>query len=156
VNVSIEREIVPALIARGRPVHAFVSGAYWIDLGTPQTYLQAHFDILEGRVAWEPPYAAPFVADGAAVDPRAHLGRRVVVGARARVAPEARVEDSVLHPGAEVGEGASVVGSIVGPNARVGPGAVVEGSVLAEGASVPAGARLSGARVSAGQEASSA
>jgi mannose-1-phosphate guanylyltransferase len=148
---SIERDIFPALIAEGRPVYGFVSTAYWIDLGTPEKYLQAHFDILEGRVAFEPAYPSPYVAEGAEVDLRAHLGRWVVVGAGARVGAEATIEDSVLHRGAVVEGGANVVGSILGPGARVGERAVLEGSVLAEGASVPAGASLSGARISAGR-----
>src|SRR4029079_11655509 len=51
-NVSIEREIFPSLIAEGRAVYGFVSDAYWMDLGTPEQYLQAHFDILDGKVAF--------------------------------------------------------------------------------------------------------
>ena len=48
--LSIERQIFPAVIADGRPVYGFVSDAYWMDLGTPEKYLQGHFDIFEGRV----------------------------------------------------------------------------------------------------------
>jgi mannose-1-phosphate guanylyltransferase len=152
-NVSIEREIFPSLVAAGDRLYGFVSDAYWMDLGTPQKYLQAHFDILEGRVGFEAQFPAPFVAGGADVDLGAHLGRWVVVGAGARVGPDATIEDSVLHAGASVERGATVVGSIVGPGARVGAGCVLEGSVLAERASVPPGARCSGISVSAGQTA---
>ncbi len=70
-----------------------------MDLGTPEKYLQAHFDILAGRVGFEAEFPAPFVAAGAEVDPSAHLGPRVVIGAGARVGPGARIEDSVLHAG---------------------------------------------------------
>ena len=152
-NASIERDIFPALIQQGRPVYGFVSDAYWLDLGTPEKYLQAHFDILERRVKGEPAYQAPFVADGADVDLRAHLGRWVVVGAGARIGPEAQVDDSVLHDEAVVEAGARVVGSILGPRAAVGAGATVTGSALAEGASVPAGLTVDGARISAGRSA---
>jgi mannose-1-phosphate guanylyltransferase len=155
-NASIERDIFPSLIAEGRPVYGFVSDAYWIDLGTPESYLRAHFDILEGRVAFEPTYPAPFIADGAEVDVRSHLGRRVVVSSGAVIGPEARVDDSVLHHGAVVGTGASVTGSVLGARSRVGAGAVVVNSVLAEGATVPDGSTVEGARISAGQAASSA
>jgi mannose-1-phosphate guanylyltransferase len=156
VNASIERDIFPALIAGGRPVYGYVSDAYWIDLGTPESYLRAHFDILEGRVAFEPAYAAPFMAEGAEVDVRSHVGRWVVVSAGAVIGPDARVDDSVLHHGAVVEAGASVTGSVLGPRSRVGAGAVVVDSVLAEGASVPAGSTVTGARISAGRAASSA
>lgn len=149
--LSIEREIFPALIERGRPVYGFVSDAYWLDLGTPEKYLRAHFDLLEGRVDGHPSYHAPFVADGARVDLRAHLGRWVVVGPGASIGPQAQVDDSVLHAGSAVEAGAKVVGSILGPRARVGAGATVAGSALAEGASVAEGAVAEGVSVSAGQ-----
>lgn len=149
--VSIERQVFPALIESGRPVYGFLSGAYWVDLGTPEKYLQAHFDILEGKVDGER-YPAPYVAETAAVDLRAHLGRWVVVGEGASVGADAEVDDSVIHTGAVVGAGARVVGSILGPRTEVGAGATVTGSALAEGARVPAGAVLDGARLSAGEE----
>lgn len=149
-NLSIEREIFPALIAAGHPVHGFLSDAYWLDLGTPRQYLQAHFDLLDGRVGGAS-YPAPFVADGARVHLRAHLGRWVVVGRGAEVGPDAEIDDSVLHPNAVVEAGARVVGSILGPRARVGAGATVRDCALAEAAGVEPGATLQGERVSAGR-----
>lgn len=153
VPISIEREIFPRLIAEGLPVYGFVSDAYWLDLGTPEQYLRAHADLLEGRVAGEPEYPAPYVAGGASVHLRAHLGRWVTLGEGVRVEAEAEMDDSVALAGAVVGEGARVVGSILGPRSRVGAGATVVDSVLAEGASVRAGAELRDGRVSAGRTA---
>jgi mannose-1-phosphate guanylyltransferase len=152
-TLSIEREIFPALIGSGRPVYGFLSPAYWLDLGTPEKYLQAHFDILEGRVGFEPAYPAPYVAADAEVDLRAHLGRWVVVGRNASVGAHAQVDDSVLHPGARVEAGARVVGSILGPGSVVGAGATVTDSALAEDARVLPGSALADGRVSAGREA---
>jgi mannose-1-phosphate guanylyltransferase len=153
--LSVEREVFPSLIARGERVQAFGSTAYWMDVGTPETYLRAHFDVLEGRVRGLR-YDAPFRAPDAEVDLRAHLGRWAVVGAGASVGPEAEVEDSVLHAGAGVDEGAAVRGSILGPGARVGAGARVADSVLAEGSRVLGGVELVEGRVSAGQVVGSA
>jgi mannose-1-phosphate guanylyltransferase len=148
-NISIEREIFPALIAQGQPVYGFLSQAYWLDLGTPEQYLQAHFDILDGKVAFEPTYPSPFVVDGAHVDDGASLGHWVVVGSGAVVGAPAEIIDSVLHPRVVVEGGARVIGSIVGPGARIGAGATLRGSVIGEGAVVPAGSELDGARISA-------
>jgi NDP-sugar pyrophosphorylase family protein len=151
-ELSIERRIFPELIAADRPVFGFLSDAYWLDLGTPEKYLQAHFDILEGRVRGEPTFPAPAIAPDADVDLRAHVGRWVVIGARVVVGPDAQIDDSVLHPGAVVEDGARVMASILGPSSRVGAGATVVGSALAEGARVRPGSSVEGARVSAGDE----
>ncbi|MEX0755750.1 MAG: NDP-sugar synthase [Actinomycetota bacterium] len=149
-NVSIEREIFPALIADGRPLYGYLSEAYWLDLGTPEKYLQAHADILEGEVEGLS-YPAPWIADTADVDLRSHLGRWVAVGAHASIAAEAAVDDSVLLPGAIVEARAHVTGTILGPGARVGEGAIVTDGVLAEGAEVPDDMEIEGARIPPGQ-----
>ena len=151
-TISIERDIFPAVIEAGHPVYGFANEAYWLDLGTPEKYLQAHFDMIEGKVH-DVTYAGPWVAEDADVDLRAHLGRWVAVGPGAHVGAGAEVDDSVLHAGAQVGDDAKVLGSVLAPGATVGEGATVTDSVLGEGASVPAGASLGGARVPAGAEA---
>ena len=151
-SASVERDIFPAVIAAGHAVYGFVADAYWLDLGTPEKYLQAHFDMFEGRVHGAT-YPAPWVAEGADVDLQAHLGRWVAVGTGAAIGPGAQVDDSVLHQGARVGAGARVDGSVLAANAVVGDGAIVDGSVLGEGATVPSGMRLVGAKVQAGAEA---
>ncbi len=143
---SIERQIFPAVIADGRPVYGFVSDAYWMDLGTPEKYLQGHFDIFEGRVRGIE-YPAPWVHRSADVHLRAHLGRWVAVGAGAVVGEDATVEDSVVNPGGRIGAGARVVSSIIGANALVGAGSTVVDCVLGERAEVAAGALIEGDRV---------
>ena len=149
-SVSIEREVFPALIAGARAVSGFVSEAYWMDLGTPEKYLRATFDALEGKIGGLS-YEAPWVDPSATVSLRAQLGRWVVVGPGGRIADHAEVEDAVLLANARVEEGARVRDSILGPGARVGSGAVLIGAVLAEGATVPPGSVSEGARVGAGR-----
>ena len=48
-NVSIEREVWPLLVGDG--LYGFPSESYWLDIGTPERYLQGTFDIIEGNVA---------------------------------------------------------------------------------------------------------
>lgn len=143
-RVSIERETFPAMVADGT-LHGVHDEAYWIDAGTPETYLQAQLDLVDG-VRGTPERA---VAADAEVDPGA-LVERAVILAGARVGPDAKVRESVVLPGAVVGAGAEVVGSIVGPRAVVGPDAALHDlTVLGEGAVVEAGTELSGARLPA-------
>ncbi len=50
LNVSVERETFPRMLARPGLLYGFKSDAYWLDIGTPEKYLQAHVDLLEGRL----------------------------------------------------------------------------------------------------------
>jgi mannose-1-phosphate guanylyltransferase len=148
--VNVEREIFPSLIEAGAPVFGFVSSDYWIDLGTPEKYLQATFDALEGEIPGLA-YVAPHVDVSADVSMRSQLGRWVVVGPHARVGDGAEVEDSVLLAGSIVEPGAKVRDSVLGPAARIGEGALVHGGVLAEGATIAPGATADRVRLGPGE-----
>ena len=47
-RISIERDVFPRLVDHG--LFGYESTGYWLDIGTPQRYLQATYDILEGEV----------------------------------------------------------------------------------------------------------
>jgi mannose-1-phosphate guanylyltransferase len=147
--VSFEREVFPGLVGEGLFGHA-VEG-YWIDIGTPDRYLEATQDLLTGSVQST---LAPRDDSGSLVLPGcttdgAEVGPLSVLGEWCVIEPGARVVRSVLHRGVTVGSEAVVEhavladGVTVGPRARLGPGAVVgNGARVAGGAQVPAGARL--------------
>jgi mannose-1-phosphate guanylyltransferase len=151
-NVSIEREIFPALIEQGRSLYGFLSDAYWIDLGTPEKYLQAHFDLLDRKVKGHREYPAPFIATGgASIDRGATVGRHVVLGPGVHVGEGAEIQESVLHERASVEQNATVRRSILGPNAFVDAWARVVDSVLGQDAYVGTDVVLDGARVAPGE-----
>jgi mannose-1-phosphate guanylyltransferase len=141
-EVSIEREVFPQLIGNG--LAGMRLDGYWMDIGTPERYLEASWDILEGRVKTRVRPTAPglLVGPGAEVAEGATLGPRAVVGPGSRVEAGATVRESVLLEGCAIGSGASVSGSILGPGAVVEPGAAVEDAVLARGERVAAKARV--------------
>jgi mannose-1-phosphate guanylyltransferase len=147
--VSIEREVFPRLVGHG--LYGRRLEGYWMDIGTPDRYLQASWDILEGRVQTDVVASAPglFVDSGAKVADGASVGPRAVVRDGCSVGDGARVADSVLLEGCRVGAGATIDGSILGSGVVVGDGATIgEGSVFGDaavvkaGAAVPAGSRI--------------
>lgn len=153
-EVSIEREVFPALIGRG--LHAWAMEGYWMDIGTPDRFLQASWDILEERVdtavgrragadgriveggaqlADDARVSPPvLIGEGASVGAGAQIGPRAVLGRECTVAAGATIERSILGDGCEVGEEAAVRGAILAPGARVAPrAALVPGQVIGEG-----------------------
>jgi mannose-1-phosphate guanylyltransferase len=132
-SVSIEREVFPRLVGAG--LHGLCLDGYWVDIGTPERYLQASWDILEGQVETrvEPTSPGVLIGPGAGVDDRARVGPRAVIGSHCRVEAGAEVVESVLLDGCTVGENARVVDSILAPGVEVAAGAVLEGASAAEG-----------------------
>jgi mannose-1-phosphate guanylyltransferase len=138
--VNVERVTFPAMVTDGT-LYAFDGDTYWIDAGTPATYLAANLDFLAGK------RGAP--EDG--IDPAASVAGEVehsVIGPGAVVEEGATVSGSVVLRGATVRRGSVVRDSIVGPRATIEEGAMVEdGSVLGDDVVVLAGSRVSGERI---------
>ena len=174
VRVSIERETFPAMVVDGT-LFAKGSDAYWLDTGTPDAYLRAHRDLLNGRRPGPPSpdaVADPDLGTGvwtigevdvvAGSVERSLIGRGAsiastakvtdsVIGAGSVVEEGATVSDSVLLPGARIAAKATVDGSIVGPDATVGQRCVVSGvSVIGAGAVIASGSSLDGERYPSG------
>ncbi len=145
--VSVERETFPALIEAGELVMGYRESAYWLDVGTPQTFVRGSCDLVLGRL---PAPAVPgpsgprqrLLLDGASVAPDASVSGGTVVGAGASVAAAATVSGSVLFDSAVVGEGAVVRDSILGRGAVVAPGAVLDDVVVGDGAFIGTGNEL--------------
>jgi mannose-1-phosphate guanylyltransferase len=158
--VSFEHEIFPSLVGDG--LYGWQAAGYWIDIGKPERYLEATYDLLSGRVESALPprdETGSLVYDGCLVS-GAHIGPQTVLGRHCSVGTDARVERSVLHDRVLVGPDAAVVASVlaervrVGDGARVGPGALIGAgatvgpeAVVGEGASVDPGARVEGGAV---------
>jgi mannose-1-phosphate guanylyltransferase len=166
-NISIEREVFPRLVRRG--LFGYEADGYWLDIGTPDRYLQATYDILEGNVTTEigAQLAAVGLAlvDGATVTGRvvppalvaadctvathAIVGGRAVLGEGVTIEAGAHIESSVLLDGVTVGRRTTISGSIIGAGVTIGAGCHIgTGVVLGDGVTIgsdnvlAAGARI--------------
>lgn len=147
--VSFEREVFPALVGNG--LYGWHADGYWIDIGTPERYLEATADLLAGRVESTLPERDE--TDSLVYEPSIVAGARIgplsVVGEHCSVGLDSNVERSVLHRDVIVGSEATIVESVVaegarvGDAARIGPDAIIgAGAEIAPGAVIEPGARI--------------
>jgi mannose-1-phosphate guanylyltransferase len=171
-RISIEREVFPTLVGNG--LCGYPASGYWMDIGTPERYLQATFEILEGDIRTEVGQAVAeaggvlfrggtgsgtvhgpaLVGEGCELAVTAHIGARTVLGRGVTVASDTHIDSSVVLDGATVGAGTRITGSIVGPGVSIGERCRVEGRVmLGQGVSVGSGnTLLEGMRIFPGVE----
>jgi mannose-1-phosphate guanylyltransferase len=124
---SIERDVFPRLVGHG--LHGCVSDRYWLDIGTPDRYLQGTFDILEGRVATRVQARDGIVAESTV---EGEVRAPAVIGADVSVGRGSVVERAVVLAGARVGEDCVVRECVVAPGARIDAGVTVpEGTIAA-------------------------
>lgn len=150
-----EGGLFPLLLAEGEALYGFVSEDYWLDIGTPQKYLQANRDALSRLVGMEPP--------GVQRGDNVWVGRGVTIDPTARIVGPASIgDDSVVEGGAVIGpltclgpscvvrEEASIEGSVLHDEVAVYARAHVGASVLATGVNVGTASRVTEAVIGAG------
>jgi NDP-sugar pyrophosphorylase family protein len=99
VSYSFERQLFPSLVSEGAPVFGYVAEGYWLDIGRPQQYVEAHRAVLGGAVKAQ--VAGHRVSKGywimsdgksePEVDPTAHLDDTVHLGQRTRIEANAKL-----------------------------------------------------------------
>ena len=168
-KVSVERETFPALVAQGS-LYAMPGDCYWIDAGTPEAFLRAHYDLLDGTrnaipSSWATHEVGRWLEEGAVIHGEvtddSYVSKNAVVEELAVVSKSmlcegstvgsgAKVTNSVVMAGATIAAGAVIDRSIIGPGASIGPNAKIDDvSVVGSSVNVGAGELLSGVRVPA-------
>ncbi|MFQ6075869.1 MAG: sugar phosphate nucleotidyltransferase [Candidatus Bathyarchaeia archaeon] len=137
-KVSLEREIFPVLAERGG-LYGHRFDGFWVDIGKPNDYIIANKMMLD-LVAGD----RPLLSDGVKIHPEAKihlpvaLGKGVTIEEGACIGPYAsigdrvtmgkgtRVQESVVFPGAWVGNFTSIKGAIIGEEAILGQWVKIE------------------------------
>jgi NDP-sugar pyrophosphorylase family protein len=154
---SIERSFFPSLIERKETFIAYIYRGYWIDIGTPEKYMQVHRDIMDGRyvghrkgatapfanapgTAWISPEArieegaiieGPcFVDEGVVVKGGARIGPYSVVGRQCHIEEHAVLERAIVWANSRISQEAVVRRSILGRHCHIGRNAVVDDGVV--------------------------
>jgi len=155
VSYSIERAYFPSLIERRETFVAYIDRGYWIDIGTPEKYVQVHRDMFDGKFsggvfggAAAVDRSRPVVSGEARIDEGATLEGPCFIDAGVHVKKGARIGPySVLGRGTLVEEDAELGDTIVWPNSRIGQGAVVHGPIIGRNCHVGRSAVLKGRSV---------
>ena len=135
VSYSIERAYFPSLIERRESFVAYVDRGYWIDIGTPEKYVQVHRDMFDGKFSGGLFAAAdrgtPMVSPEARIEDGATIEAPCFIDAGAHVKAGATIGPyTVLGRGVQVEDGADLRDTIVWPNTRIGQAAVVHGPIV--------------------------
>jgi mannose-1-phosphate guanylyltransferase len=139
---SIERDIFPVFAHEGR-LAGFPSDCYWRDIGTPESYLQAHLDVLSGAVRTQSPTCEAFTARECVIARDAVVAAGSTVGEGTRVASGARISRSVVGANSTIGDDVQIDDSIVGCGVTIGARARLAGGVVVgDDATIPSGATL--------------
>jgi len=142
-NFSFERGVFPLLLDQGQPIYAYPSSAYWIDIGTPEKYLQLHRDLLSGKSSqYTPSPKRVVIGEHCHIHPTAQLMGAVVIGAGCTILEDTVIEESIIWRNARLGQRVNLKNSIVADNCCLNADSIIEDSILADNVTVASGCKL--------------
>ncbi len=134
-QISIERETFPLLLSQEEPVYAYSSDSYWMDMGTPEKYLQLHRDLLNGKCRQRilVPGEEVLIGEYSDIHPEAQIEGTAVIGAHCAIGRGVRlVGPVVIGDNSVIREDCVIEDSVIWNNARIGPGAHLKTAILGE------------------------
>jgi glucose-1-phosphate thymidylyltransferase long form len=165
VEYSFERQLFPGLLESGEPVFGYASDAYWIDIGNPSKYLEAHRAILEQEVEvlirGEKLSDRVWVESGTKIDKESRIFGPAIIGADCVIEAEAKIDaftvlgsevkvgkksviaNSVIWDSTVIGNEASINDCVIGFGCKIEDNVMIKGGVvLADGTKVAKGSKL--------------
>jgi mannose-1-phosphate guanylyltransferase len=131
---SFERQMFPQMLEQGDPIYAFSSHSYWIDIGTPQKYLQLHRDLLRGEVKGYSFVQGKMVkiGQGCSIHPDTQLIGPAIIGDNCTIERGAKIfGPAIIGPHNVIMEDAIIEESLTWQNSRFGPRANVKQCIIA-------------------------
>jgi mannose-1-phosphate guanylyltransferase len=117
-HYMFERGLFPSTLQKNHPMYGFASDAYWTDIGKPQTYLEVHHDIINGKVRF--------------ALPGSQIKHNLWVGSNVSIAADVAFHGTVVVcDGAQIAAGCVITGpTIIGAHTRIGAGSAITASVI--------------------------
>jgi len=126
-NKSFEYDVFPEILRRETPFFAYtMSSEYWLDIGTPESYLKAHLDFLDGKIEG---FTLEHETDFESAT-RSEIDGRSIIGSGCSIKPGVKIVNSVIGPGVHIEEKATVANSVVWSHTRIATSAEINGAVI--------------------------
>ena len=135
VEYSFERQLFPDLLESGVPIFGYTTDRYWIDIGQPDQYRQAHEAILRNEVTVKifgtRIDGKIWIGEGAQLDKTVKLVGPAIIGKRTKIGSEAKILDySVIGDDVTIGNESHIEQSIIWSGTRIGQHVNLKGCVI--------------------------
>jgi mannose-1-phosphate guanylyltransferase len=133
--VSVERDTFPAALKAGLGLYGFLENSYWLDLGTPMSFVKGSIDFVRGEIrssAYPHLGAEKIVKDSVVFADTSVVKGGSFVDEEVVLKPHTMIDGSVIMRGAHIGEGARISNSIIGTKAVIAPGSVLDSAIIGD------------------------
>ncbi|HHW30537.1 MAG TPA: NTP transferase domain-containing protein [Clostridiaceae bacterium] len=129
---DFSRDLFPILLREGRPMYGYITEDYWCDIGDLKAYVQAHVDILQGKVSIS--------------IPGKEAGEKIWIGDDTEIGEDVKIESPcIIGQNVKIKKG-TLIGAytVVGDNCIIGEQSSIKKSVIWENTFIDRQAELRG------------
>lgn len=131
--VSVERETFPELLRNGAGLYGYLDNSYWIDMGTPQSFIKASRDLVlnpELSPATQGVKDEALIGEGVVIDPSANIGGGSSVEAGCRIGAGVVLWGSMVERNVIIEDGAHIHDSFIAENQKVAANQIVSNQLI--------------------------
>ncbi len=123
-EVDFSKDIFPELIKKDAGIYGYVFNGYWNDVGRPETYLEATYDILDQKM--DQNFYKTRIEEGIGKIGNIWVGKNVSIDKKARIEGPVVIGDNcTIQKGCNISKG-----SVIGDNVSIGKDVNIDGAVL--------------------------
>ncbi|NLD46384.1 MAG: NTP transferase domain-containing protein [Clostridiaceae bacterium] len=134
-KTDFSQDVFPMLLSNKEPMYGYIMSEYWCDIGDLQAYLQAHYDVMEGKIdvkinAVEQGKGV-WIGAGTVIEPTAKINSPCFIGENCRIGSNAVIDSlSVIGDDNLIEDNVSIKRSVFWNNNFLEYGTEVRGAIL--------------------------
>ncbi|MCX7842626.1 MAG: mannose-1-phosphate guanyltransferase [Clostridia bacterium] len=134
---DFSKDLFPILLKERRLMYGYVTGSYWCDIGDLTAYIQAHIDILEGKVRVNIPGVQVkngiWVEEGSYISEKAKVNAPCIIGKNCRIKDDTLIDSyTIIGDNNVISERSGLKRSILWKNCVVDRNVQLRGSVICD------------------------
>ncbi|MGB9824894.1 MAG: sugar phosphate nucleotidyltransferase [Candidatus Hydrothermia bacterium] len=135
VPFDYSKDLFPRLLEMGKPLFGYIGKGYWRDIGDPDAYRYAHYDILDGKVN--------IYIEGIKLD---LVGRDVRVGEDVKISEDVEFRGTVIiGKNTAIGSGVKILRSSIGNNCVIERNVEITDCIIWDNVYIKSGVKIDGA-----------
>ncbi|BAQ63034.1 mannose-1-phosphate guanylyltransferase [Geminocystis sp. NIES-3708] len=137
-EADFSQDLFPLLLKQEEPMYGYIADDYWCDVGNLETYREAHYDALDGKVSLNFPYVQTtegiWIGENTYIDPTAVVESPCLIGSHCRIGARAKIRGgTIIGDNVTISDDAELNRPIIWNGVIVGEEASLSACVIARG-----------------------
>lgn len=146
---DFSKDLFPDLLNKGYPLYGYRANCYWRDVGSPESYLDVHRDIFNGKIKLRiegevigTDKATIYIGSNSFIPENVNLHGLIVIGENVRIGDGVTIENTVIGNDTTIGDGCKLKGAIIWRDVVIGKNVSLTETVVCDNVTIGEGSLI--------------